>query len=362
MQTSSNTAATASKQFEEADTTSTPASRAHAALLYHGGNLPAAQTLFPDAPQPWIDLSTGVNPFSYPLPPISVNAWTRLPAPEIIRRLERAAAHHYGASQKNAIAAPGSQALIQLLPLVFKNAMDIRIHGFTYTGHAISWAASGKTVKTANTLEELRGADVAIVVNPNNPDGRFLSPPQLRELAYHLANKGGTLIVDEAFMDFFDPSCSIIPYMPQQGIVALRSFGKAYGLAGLRLGFAICSEDLEAPLRALVGAWAVSGAAIEIGEAALRDSNWLASMRMRLRDNADRLDKLLTTHGLDVQGGTILFRLAEHREASKLFMHLASYGILVRAFPTMSRHLRFGIPGDTGHWERLEASLKAFKP
>lgn len=359
MPISNDKAAITSMKFEKSAPTTAIPPHHHNALFSHGGNLQAAQALFPNAPQPWIDLSTGVNPFSYPLPSISVSAWTQLPSPEQINSLEQAAADFYCSPRNNVIAAAGSQALIQLIPSILQHATDIRIFGFTYTGHARAWEAYGKIVKNVSTLSELAGADVAIIVNPNNPDGHLVQTSQLLELKHHLRAKGGTLIIDEAFMDFSDPTNSLIPVMPEQGTIVLRSFGKAFGLAGLRLGFALCSQDMEEKLRAVVGSWAVSGAAIEIGRAALCDQDWLSSMRFKLQERAVKLDRLLVKHGFNILGGTVLFRLAEHKEAAKLFTYLAKQGILVRPFAQMETYLRFGIAADH-QWSRLEQSLADF--
>ncbi len=359
MPISNDKAAITSMKFEKSAPITTIPPHHKNALFTHGGNLQAAQALFPDAPKPWIDLSTGINPFSYPLPVISVNAWTQLPSPEQISSLEHVAAEFYRAKRGSAIAAAGSQALIQLIPSIFQDAQDIRILGVTYTGHAHAWAAHGKTVNIVASLEELAGADVAIIVNPNNPDGRLIETSQLIELKQRISAKGGTLIIDEAFMDFSDPIHSIIPIMPEQSTIVLRSFGKAFGLAGLRLGFAFCSQDIEHRLRDVVGSWAISGIALEIGLTALRDRSWLSSMRNQLQKRTERLDKLLIDYGVNVLGGTLLFRLAEHKKARQLFTYLAAEGILVRPFSQAETHLRFGIATDH-QWGRLEQSLKNF--
>ena len=58
------------------------------ALAYHGGALDVARRLQPDAPEPWIDLSTGVNPHPYPLPELAPDVWTRLPDSAALARLE----------------------------------------------------------------------------------------------------------------------------------------------------------------------------------------------------------------------------------------------------------------------------------
>ena len=157
-------------------------------------------------------------------------------------------------------------------------------------------------------------------------------------------------------MDVMPRATSLVPTLPA-GTVILRSFGKAYGLAGLRLGFAVASGELGGRLRAALGPWAVSGPAIAIGRQALRDKNWLTAATARLGEESRRLDHLLKQAGFTVVGGTPLFRLAEREDAAMWFRKLGRAGILTRPFPANPGVLRFGIPSDQRGWARLEMAL-----
>jgi cobalamin biosynthetic protein CobC len=325
---------------------------------YHGGNIIAARRLFPDAPEPWIDLSTGINPVSYPVGDIPASAWTRLPEADDLARLEAGARHAYCApGAAEIVAAPGTQAIIQWLPHIVR-ARRVGILGHTYGEHAKCWRAAGAEIVVAYDLADFASCDAGVVVNPNNPDGRIIAPEQLALAATALGRRGGLLVVDEAFMDVVVPSASLIPPLPRTGAIVLRSFGKAYGLAGLRLGFAIASGEIGTRLRSVLGPWAVSGPAIEIGRRALADGAWLEATRSRLTESAERLDHLLMRAGFTIVGGTPLFRLAEREDAESWFERLGRAGILTRPFPGRAGVLRFGIPsGDTG-WGRLETALR----
>jgi cobalamin biosynthesis protein CobC len=327
------------------------------ALSYHGGNVGAARRLFPDAPQPWIDLSTGVNPHPYPLPDLAPDLWARLPEPDDLTALEAIAAYRYGANAAQTIAAPGSQAIIQWLARLHPNAR-VGALGFSYGGHADAWRAAGAKIETVESIGDLTAFDVAIVVNPNNPDGRLTDRDSLLALHGALATHGGILIVDEAFMDFDTHGQSLVGALPHNHVAVLRSFGKTYGLAGLRLGFAIASGDLGAQLRAGLGAWPVSGPAIAVGRRALADYTWLEQARQRAADEAERLDRLLIGHGFEMVGGAALFRLARHRDARAILDDLLSRGILTRPFAAFPDLLRFGLPGEPEHWRRLDAALR----
>ena len=322
----------------------------------HGGRLLQARRSFPKASEPFIDLSTGINPFHYPLPPIPAEAWTRLPEPEDIASLEAAAASAYGAGDASVAAAiPGTQALISLLPSLFPQS-SVAILTPTYNEYAGAFAAAGSNLAEVAALAGLEDAPCAILCNPNNPDGRRFDAAELLGLLQ--ARKGrGLLIVDESFVDLEDGALSLVPHLPLPGLLILRSLSKSYGLGGLRLGFALAAPELAASIRARFGPWPVSGPAIEIGIKALSDGLWRAATRSRLQGDAKRLDAMLADAGLESVGDTLLFRLAASEAAGAAYKRLGKAGILVRRFERHPRWLRVGIPGDEAAWERLAQAL-----
>jgi cobalamin biosynthetic protein CobC len=327
-------------------------------LIAHGGRLDAARRLYPGAPQPWIDLSTGVNPHAYPLPPLADEVFTRLPDDDAYAALDSAARKAYGApAGVDVVPGGGAQAFIQMLPGVFP-AKRVAILGFTYAEHAACWAAAGAQVDTVERLDALTEADVAVIVNPNNPDGRIIEPQDILSAATRLSQRGGLLIVDESFVDF-TPERSVAHFAHDESLIVLRSFGKAYGLPGLRLGVALCSRARGAKLRTALGPWAVSGPALAIGARALADDAWRANAARASAGAAVRLDALLTRAGFHIVGGTKLFRLVGHPHASCRFERLAARGILSRAFPERPDWLRFGLPRDESAWARLAAALES---
>jgi len=331
-----------------------------AAPLAHGGDLDAARKLFPAAPEPFVDLSTGINPFPYPLPPLDPAVFARLPEPAAAERLAAIAAAAYGAaSAAHVVAAPGLQ---MLLPLVAALARPGRaaVLGPTYPEHARVAALAGHDVGEVAAVGDLVGADLAVVVNPNNPDGRVVARTALLVLADRLAP--GLVVVDEAFMDVGPIDGSLAPDATRPNLVVLRSFGKFFGLAGVRLGFAFAAPAITARLRAALGPWAVSGPALAIGAAALADAGWIGQTRERLVAAAQRLDALLVKAGLDIAGGTALFRLVRTPAAAELFDQLGRAGIFVRRFPEQPTWLRFGLPGEPPQWQRLANVLAAFRP
>lgn len=325
--------------------------------LDHGGRLAEARRLFPGAPEPFIDLSTGINPVPYPIGTLAPDLWTRLPEPDALDALQHAAALAYGLTDPAmVVAAPGTQILISLLPLLFPYRQTA-VLAPTYNEHAASWRAAGATVLEANDLDAAT-APCVVLCNPNNPDGRRTDPARLRALADRLAAQSGLLIVDEAFADF-DPALSLAPALPHPAILLLRSFGKTYGLAGLRLGFALAAPALATRLRNALGPWAVSGPAAAIGRQALLDRDWLRAQTARLAQATASLDRLLTSAGLRIAGGTALFRLAESPAAPAWFTRLGNAGIFVRRFAHQPTRLRLGLPPNQPAWLQLEQALHA---
>ncbi|HEY1735502.1 MAG TPA: threonine-phosphate decarboxylase CobD [Methylovirgula sp.] len=329
--------------------------------LYHGGDLAAARRLFPGAPEPWIDLSTGVNPEPYPFSPLAPEVFTRLPEPETRENLEALAAQRYDAPSGAAIvAAPGTQAIIQLLPRL-SAAKRVGILGFTYAEYAEVFRAEGMLSETVHDLDGLRAFDVAIVVNPNNPDGRFVPPDDLASLAHHLARKGGLLVVDEAFVDLLPPDASVVPVLPQAGALVLRSFGKTYGLPGVRLGFAVTNKNLGVRVRRLLGPWPISGPAIAIGQAALQDEAWVRSLPQRLAPRAAKVEAAMTLCGARKIGGTPLFQLFEYEKAQRLLAAFGEEGVLLRRFPERPHWLRAGLVAPAFEERLLETATRIAK-
>ena len=328
------------------------------ARIWHGGDLDEARQLFPQAPEPWIDLSTGINPIAYPMPALPAFSFERLPSPTDHRDLEEAAAEAYAAqSVANVVAAPGTQILISLLPTLWPRSR-VAVLGPTYAEHARAWRGAGHEVTEISSRDEVGGADILVLVNPNNPDGRTLERAVLLEEAGRLRQRGGWLVVDEAFADF-DAGETLVPVLPDNAMV-LRSFGKTYGLAGIRLGFAIASGSMAMRLRTMLGPWAVSGPAIAIGRQALRDRAWRRLAGAARAADAARLDALLEPVADRPLRGTSLYRLLESRQAPDLFVHLGHRGIWVRRFQHDSGLLRFGLPGNETAWKRMADALGTF--
>ena len=326
-------------------------------MTAHGGRLAEARALFPGAPEPLLDLSTGINPMPYPIPDIPPQWLTRLPEPDDLAALQAVAAAAYGvADPAMVVAAPGTQILIDLLPRLWP-AQSVAVLGPTYAEYRAAWMRVGCPVTEVQRLAELQSAAVAVICNPNNPDGRRFEYSEVVALANLLAERGGFVLVDEAFADLEPPPLTVATALPDPGLLILRSFGKTYGLAGLRLGFALASRERAAAIRDALGPWAVSGVALGIGRQALADRPWLVRTAEACAAAVERLDIMLAQAGIRVVGGARLFRLAECVDAETVFRQLGRAGVFVRRFAEYPYWLRFGLPGSERAWARLETAV-----
>lgn len=326
-------------------------------VIEHGGGLDRAIARFGGDFADWLDLSTGINPEVFPLPSLDARIWNRLPDDGLMASTLAAARQYYGVDDDAPIvAAPGTQALIQILPDLVAPGV-VAILGPTYQEHSASFAASGWSVVECDGVDTIpQHAKLVVIVNPNNPDGRIVPPTHLLALARTLHARGGFLIVDEAFADAHD-GVSVAALAKSEQLIVLKSFGKFFGLAGLRLGFALCNDALALRLARRLGPWAVSGPALAVAGSAFMANEALDAFRRRIDERRAALSAVLARVGLEEVGGSALFALAQHANAHALYDALAAKHILVRRFDYAPTWLRLGLAPDDEGLNRLERAL-----
>jgi cobalamin biosynthetic protein CobC len=321
-------------------------------MLEHGGNLALAAAKFGIPLSAWLDLSTGINPTHYPIPLIPSHAWQRLPEDE--DGLVAAACNYYGCT--SILATAGSQAALQILPKL-RAPSKIAMPATMYQEHAYAWQTQGHTVqflKESPDAEALKQADVILVCNPNNPTGKRFTKEELLEWHQQLVARGAWLIVDEAFMDS-TPDDSLAAHANLEGLFVLRSLGKFFGLAGVRVGFLLAADHYLIRVKEMVGPWSVTGPSRYIATQALRDTAWQLNTRKMLASQSAKMQSLLDKYSLKPQGSTDLFHYVPVANAIEIQEQLAHLGIWIRIFSNPSA-LRFGLP-PAHQWDRLEAAL-----
>lgn len=322
-------------------------------MLEHGGRLQRAVADYGIPRERWLDLSTGVSPFGWPVPPLPAEAWQRLPDDD--DGLVDVARDYYGA--RHLLPVAGSQAAIQALPHV-RGPSRVGVLSPGYAEHAQAWERAGHAVRRLSSttlLEAADSLDVVVLIHPNNPGGERYTRSDLLALHAALAARRGWLVLDEAFMDV-TPEHSLCDVADRDGLIVLRSVGKFFGLAGARAGFVCAAPSLLDALGDMLGPWTLSGPTRHVVQQALFDRAWQASARRHLHVQGERLVALLTAHGLVPDGGCALFQWCRLAAAPALHAALARRGVLVRPFDVPSS-VRFGLPPDDAGFARLDLAL-----
>ncbi|CAN7220811.1 threonine-phosphate decarboxylase CobD [Caballeronia sp. LjRoot31] len=323
--------------------------------IRHGGNLREAARRYGIALGDWVDLSTGINPRVYPVPPVPVDAWRRLP--EDADGLAELAARHYGAP--GALPVAGSQAAIRALPGVLKRGVAA-VAPLTYGEYGPAFERAGHRIVSLDVASADLKDDIdhVIVANPNNPTTERITRDVLLRWHEQLAARGGTLVVDEAFADAYgDAAISLASESGRPGLIVLRSVGKFYGLAGIRAGFVLAAQPLRDALSEALGAWTVSGPARHAVQAAFNDLSWQAETRATLARDSARLAALIRNQGFDPHA-TPLFVWFETDKAKTLQHALATRGIWTRLFEHGALpSLRIGLTESEEEWVRFEEAF-----
>lgn len=334
------------------------ASIPHLGAFRHGGRLREAMAAYPEVREPWLDLSTGINPEPWPGARASDRALRSLPDPSALAELETVAGRAFGIPDpRRVVAVGGVDIALRLLALLLGEG-EVALAAPIYSGHVEAW--TGRKPQMIAAIDDRRGgdADILVLVNPNNPDGRQVGRDALADLAAARSAQGRWTIVDEAFVET-TPHLSVADLKIER-LVVLRSFGKFYGLPGARLGFVICSNILSQQLRVVLGDWPVSADALALGLGAYADQAWRATTAACLAAQARNVDAVLSAAGFGVLGGCDLFRWVEAPDAHRLFAHLCAQGILTRPFAEYPTRLRVGIPSRQ-NLERLRQALQAVR-
>lgn len=346
--------------------------------IHHGGALDLAAQKYGIAAENWLDLSTGINPVGYPIPDIAPHHWQRLPLGSELASLKQAASRYYQLpSPDHLVCTAGTQSLIQTIPFWLRDhtrISSVHILGPTYAEHGRCWERAGHACTRHDStardrldiarslLEAGDTGNVVILVNPNNPDGGLIPATDIENLSKLAGHNNNWLIVDEAFIDC-EPDQSICPLIDTMpNTLVLRSFGKFFGLAGIRIGCVALSPALARDLEERIGPWAIPGPSMHVATLAFGNRDWQRATRQRLNEDRQRLEAIVTDHSpLKCVGATSLFLLFEGQRAGIIADHLAHAGILVRLFDHDETKVRFGLPGSKDDWDRLETAFKTLR-
>lgn len=331
--------------------------------LAHGGNLRQVAKKYGYPIEQWLDLSTGINPSGFKPAPLSDACWQRLP--ENDDGLIEAALNYYG--QSNFVLTPGSQWMIQNLPaiketLVGPEQIDIGpvlLPKQGYQEHRLAWQESGFDIEyyeAQPTISQLNHCSVCVVIQPNNPTGQCYDQSQLNDWLAILKDNEAWLVVDEAFVDC-TPDKSMLDRSGEEGLIVLRSIGKFFGLAGIRIGCIFAWTALLEKVNAAMGPWAISHPSREVAIQAFHNINWQRYAIEKCHDQSKKLRDVLIKYFQIKPTGTALFQTVYLDRSEEIFEHLCQHKILVRLLDCQTG-LRFGLPPDRPEcWQKLEQAL-----
>lgn len=319
--------------------------------IKHGGQLSSVAKQYQIPKTQWLDLSTGIAPFSYPVSDISLALWQDLPT--ISQSLIKVAKAYYQAQYCWPLS--GSQQLIEKLPQLWatKNKSGVNKHVYLpkigYKEHQQSWLNSGYQAYfyQQNLPADIKENSVVVVINPNNPLTDSFSINALKTLQQHCQRQQALLIIDEAFADIFAPEFSFVPQLNNdiEDVIILRSFGKFFGLAGIRIGFVCSSKTWCETIQESNGPWSVNGPALYIAEQALKDKAWQEAQLTRLNQQSQTQTALLKQYLPTASiKSNALFITVFLDNAPEVYEKLCQQAVYVR-LTDENDALRFGICG-----------------
>jgi cobalamin biosynthetic protein CobC len=331
----------------------------------HGGQLEKIKRAYPNQILPWIDLSTGISPYAYTVSDNNIRTIDLKGLPQDHNFLTQAACEYYGTKQLSVI--PGSMWAIQMLPVIRKlTANDQRpvlIPKQGFNEHQKAWAGQGYNIETYDRLpthDQLNRAQACIVINPNNPKGSLIEMAELTAILNILSASNAWLIVDEAFIDtYHNLKYSMASQANKEGLIVLRSFGKFFGLAGLRLGAILANKEIQTQVSLMLNNWSLSNVAQAIGQKAWLDKAWQVEVKGKLITSGERLQTLFSKLNYKTVG-TVFFQTLYMANAKEFYQYLLSKGIYTRLLDKQEG-LRFGLPNSEPQWERLESVITSFK-
>ncbi len=327
------------------------------APIAHGGALSEAIAKHGGSASEWLDLSTGISPFTLPLPEFTSDTWRRLPEQGEVQRVCELAKRHYGGSVMP-IAVPGTQSVIQLLPFLTPNASEVAIVSPTYGEYQRAYQRMDVVIDPVETLDAARGtrAGVAVLANPNNPDGR--ETPRDDIFGFVRAQRHRLVVVDEAFADMRQDLSMAGAAGTEPNLVVMRSFGKFFGLAGLRLGFVFAEPGLARILSDRLGPWAVSGPALAVAAHAFSRGNLVSELRDKIEKAHAMTRSALNMARVSIVGESELFFCCEVGDGAAVRELLASHKVLVRAFDHSPSRIRIGLVPDELSAVRLRETMR----
>lgn len=259
------------------------------------------------------------------------------------RELRDELAAYLGVDAANVCVTNGSDEAIDLLIRIFVNPDEtVAIVEPTYGMYRVAADTAGVgvipfrfqtdfTLDSEALMKNLPGsAKILFLCSPNNPTGATIPLDDMRKIC---ARFGGIVAVDEAYIEFSSQPSLAGEVAAIKNLVVLRTFSKAWGLAGMRLGYAVASTEIAAYLDKVKPPYNVNRVSQSLALAALRDDSTMKQMLQSMRLEKKQLANELKTLGFEIFPSDTNFLLVKYPEASRMARELAvENGLIVRDF------------------------------
>ncbi len=340
------------------------------------GRLRGLSPYEPPASGPFVDLTLDANEGMAP-ENVLENVLTGISAEDLRRypdtgELERALADTYCIDAERVVVTNGGDdAIERACGAVLEPGREAVLHHPTFEMIERGVRLAGGEVRSIEWIEgafPVRECVAAIspatslvaIVSPNNPTGSVISFDGMMEVVRAAARVGALVLADFAYIEFAneDPTRSLLD---EPNVIVVRTFSKAMGLAGARVGYALASSEVAHWLRTVGGPYPVSSISATIALASLRSAGEQRAFVNNVRSEREELSSLLRTFGYTVLDSQANFVTARFADARFVWNSLASLGIGVRAFasrPELDGFLRITLPGDEAAFDRLVRALR----
>ncbi|BCE01204.1 aminotransferase class I/II-fold pyridoxal phosphate-dependent enzyme [Marinicellulosiphila megalodicopiae] len=311
--------------------------------LNHGGNLIQSSTLYNIPIDQWTDLSTGISPFIYPVPIVPQSIYARLPYE--CPKFTQAVKQYYKVD--HFLAVPGSQTAIEQLPVLLKQIStvdNVLIPFAGYQEHRFHFAKQQfqtdmySSFNVDKAFDEIKNAlnkqpSHVLIIQPNNPTGIVFSFEQIETILKQIHNDA-FLVIDEAFIDSSSRPSILEKLNQHKNLIVLRSVGKFFGLAGLRLGFVFAQPSILTLLNEQIGKWTVSSPTQFIATQALLDTEFhkqtLHNILQKNKDTQAEFKNIQAVASQVFVSELFISYLLDRVQAEDIFEDYAKRGVLLR--------------------------------
>ena len=350
----------------------------------HGGNIEEAARLFAVAEEKITDFSSNVNPLALPAKVIkaikeSIRFIPRYPDPDSLK-LKKALGKKFGIGTEHIVVGNGSIDLIYRAAQVLRPGAAVILtptfmeyeNALLSAGSKIRRLAASERDKFIFPIDEIEknsgDVDIVFICNPNNPTGALTAKSDLEYLAKRLRQKKTTLVVDEAFIDLAEGHSLVERAAESGNLLVLRSMTKFYGLAGLRLGYAVGSKKLINRIRNFGPPWAVNMFAQVAGEAIIGDEEFKKKSLRRLVEERNflysHLSRIQELKPFQSQANFILVKIEGSLPSGQLQEKLLEHRLLVRDcsnfYGLTNKYIRVAVKGRKENLRLVKALQEVF--